>query len=215
MNRYEDYSNSFYPRKSSYNKRPRASTENEEIEAPVRLENSLESQNSRLLIDSKNGLSSNLDEQDEINFENSERLEITLAEDSGIINSNIDEETTKSESETYSVTHTVIFIFLIMTLFLIAKILGKGLTLHHAYGTEEYEKKAFFALLKDLTFMVSIILTVLIIHYYEGLSSFNTSIDSVLYGMFFFILSWMLFGILIMKNSFSLVKRFKKWEKTS
>lgn len=85
-----------------------------------------------------------------------------------------------------------------------------------SYSTANgYEKVAYYSLLKDITFMVAVMLVILIVHYYEGLDSFQTSVDSVLYGMFFFILFWMIFGFVCMKNSFVLIRRLREYEKYS
>jgi hypothetical protein len=118
--------------------------------------------------------------------------------------------TTKDDTDSSSARSFLLVIF-IMTLFMLLKLLMKP----EFIRSEAYERNAMFFLIKDICFMVSIMLVVLIIHYYEGLKSFNTSVDNVLYGMFFFIICWMVFGFLVMKNSFLHIKKFKHFEKFS
>lgn len=139
------------------------------------------------------------------------KLQITMKE-SNVVEP---EETTESnkEADKSNPAHTFMLVIFVMTIFIIFKMIFKINRLQEITKNESYEKNALFSLLKDISFMVAVMLIVLIVHFYEGLSSFNTSIDNVLYGMFFFILIWMIFGYIVMKNSFLQIKIFKEYEK--
>lgn len=106
-------------------------------------------------------------------------------------------------------------VLFVMTIFILIKFFGSVNYVSNKIRSENYEKKAYYSLLKDICFMVSIMLVILIIHYYEGFNAFDNKIDNVLYGMFFFILFWMIFGFLSMKNSFKKIKNLTEWEKIS
>ena len=102
-----------------------------------------------------------------------------------------------------------------MTIFILIKFFGSLNWVSNKLRSESYEKKAYYSLLKDIWFMVSIMLVILIIHYYEGFNAFDNKIDNVLYGMFFFILFWMIFGYFSMKNSFKMIRKLTEWDKLS
>uniref|UniRef100_A0A7S3NYY9 Uncharacterized protein n=1 Tax=Euplotes crassus TaxID=5936 RepID=A0A7S3NYY9_EUPCR len=123
-------------------------------------------------------------------------------------------EVLKSEKED-NPGHTFSLVIFIMTLFVAIKFLFMNTNFFLVQQKESFERNAYYSLLKDISFMVGIMLVVLIVHYYEGFTSFNTSVDNVLYGMFFFILCYMIFGYFIMKASFKKIKVFNEFEKVT
>ena len=62
---------------------------------------------------------------------------------------------------------------------------------------------------------VTLLLTILIIFYYDGFRAFDNSIEDVVYGVFFFLLFWMVFSYLVQKLTSKHMQRFKDHEKTS
>lgn len=81
-------------------------------------------------------------------------------------------------------------VVLVLTVFILTEMIGKALK-------------------------VSLLLIILIIHYYDGFKQFNNKIDDIVYGVFFFILFWMVWMIFVEKLTQTFIDRFKEYEKVS
>lgn len=75
--------------------------------------------------------------------------------------------------------------------------------------------KGVYALLRDLTIFVFVLMIVLLLHYHSLLDFYKTNIENLLYGIYIFILSWIISSVLLLYTSFVPLETYYSYEAIS
>jgi hypothetical protein len=83
------------------------------------------------------------------------------------------------------------------------------------FSMRQYKMKAVYAILRDLAIFVFILAIVLSLHFHSWLDFYETNIENLLYGVYIFILIWIVSSIILLYSCYVQLETFYNYEAIS
>lgn len=113
------------------------------------------------------------------------------------------------------VTYGVVFIACILLLVYLLKIFLNYCKTNSYFTMRQYKMKGVYALLRDLAILVFILWIILILHYHTALDFIKTNLENLLYGMYIFILAWIISSVILLYTCYTELETFYDYESIS